>query len=75
LPQIGFSYENYQQDKKENQWVRYTGGNAIGASAGIDLYKGRWGIGVNTWLPIYQNIGEKHIKMLPRLTTNLLFLF
>ncbi len=75
LPQAGFSYENYAQDKKENVLVRYTGGSSVWSFAGIDLYKGRWGIGLNTWYPIYQNVGEKHIKMLPRLTTNFLFLF
>lgn len=75
LPQIGFSYENFLQDKKENQWVRYTGGNAVWSLSGIDIYKGRWGLGFNTWFPVYQNMGEQHIKMLPRFQTQLLFLF
>ncbi|MEM4326476.1 MAG: hypothetical protein QXU40_04175 [Candidatus Pacearchaeota archaeon] len=75
LPQIGFSYENYNQDIKEKQWVRYTGGHTVWSFAGMDLYKGKWGLGAQAWYPLYQNVGEKHIKMLPRLTANLLFLF
>lgn len=75
LPQIGFSYESFLQDKKENQWVRYTGGNAVWSLSGIDIYKGRWGLGFSAWYPVYQNMGEQYIKMLPRLQTQLLFLF
>jgi hypothetical protein len=74
LPQIGISYENFQRDKKNSLEVKYTGGNALWAHGGIDLYKGKWGLGLNAWVPIYQNIGEKHIQMLPRLSTNFLYL-
>ncbi len=75
LPQLGISYEHYNSDKRKGRWVRYTGGSALWSFAGLDLYKGRWGLGINSWLPIYQNIGEKHIKMFPRITTNFLILF
>lgn len=75
LPQTGISYENFGRDIKENRIVKYTGGNAVWSFYGMDIYKGRWGLGIHGWLPIYQNVGEVHVKMQPRLSTNLLFLF
>ncbi len=75
LPNLGFTYEYAMQDRQNEMIQDYTGGENVLAQCGLDTYYKHFGLNLLFQKPVYQNIGDGHIKNSPRLTANFIYLF
>ncbi len=75
LPQLGLQFEQAQSDSKMKAIITQSGGNALYALPGLDIYIARFGFGVKSLLPLYQNYANKQIISQPRWMANFLINF
>lgn len=78
LPHAGFSFEQAEKHKDGDIIQVNTGGSATLASAGLDVYVGRFTLGVNFQRPVsqrYNSDDQAEIKGGDRWTTSLTFNF
>ena len=54
---------------------RMTGGQALLAVAGMEVFSGKWGLGCTYLHPVYQNLGDGFVQARPRFSANLMFIF
>ena len=75
LPNAGVLIERAQKDKNNGITQSFTGGNGYYFSAGIDFYMRRISFGMNTSLPIYENLNNGYATTQNRLAAQILYLF
>lgn len=63
MPHIGIYYELSAQDERNNEIVAETGGSLLAGNFGLDWYAfKKVSVGVNTQMPIAQNLGSGEIR-------------
>jgi len=78
LPNAGLFFEQAQRHKEENTFKTNTGGYALLATAGLEIYIGNFTIGANYKHPLVQHFNSDNIteiKSKDRLTTSVTFNF
>lgn len=62
MPHIGIYYELSAQDERNNEIIAETGGSLLAVNFGLDWYAfKKVSVGVNTQMPIAQNLGDGEI--------------
>lgn len=75
LPQGGLSFESAGADRKNGIVQDYTGGEAVYATAGINMYYKRLALGMNVNQPVYQHLGDRNVQAFTAASAALTFLF
>lgn len=75
LPQADLSFEQAQADKISGVRQDYSGGNALFAGLGADLYFRKFSVGIKAQKPVYENVADKHLQTGIRFSGNISFLF
>ncbi len=60
---VGINSEFKQQDKFEGVRNEFTGGWYANVAAGLDYYVGKYGLGLNAQLPVWQNLSGGELKL------------
>ncbi|MBK6902378.1 MAG: hypothetical protein IPH04_06075 [Saprospirales bacterium] len=75
MPNAGIQFERGESDLQSGYLVSLTGGQALYALGGLEVFSGKWGLGCTYQLPLNQHLGGGYIQAKPRFSTNLLFIF
>lgn len=75
MPNAGIQFERGETDLESGYRVSMTGGQALYALAGLEVFSGKWGLGCTYQLPLRQHIGDGYIEAKPRFSANVLFIF
>lgn len=71
VPQIGFAGEVYEQNHQYKQALPGTEGNILFGKFGLEAGKDRFSFGINTMLPISQNLTDGKVEANYRIGINL----
>ncbi len=74
-PNVGLLFENLSANKLSNTKVEDTGGNALLASAGVEVNFAKMTIGFNTQLPVSQNLSNNQTSTRVRGMAHVTFTF
>ncbi|HQW13158.1 MAG TPA: hypothetical protein PK076_12770 [Saprospiraceae bacterium] len=66
IPHVGATIEWSDADSERNKPVEFTGGSALGLLAGVDVYLGDISVGINTQLPLTQDLNQGQTTAKPR---------
>jgi hypothetical protein len=75
LPQAGITGEFAQADQKNKIAQDNTGGQAVYATAGVNIYFRRIAVGMNVNQPVYQHLGNGNVHAFTAAAATLSFLF
>ncbi|NHM05623.1 transporter [Flavobacterium sp. CYK-4] len=70
-PQIGLAGEVYASNFQHGQELVNTSGDILFSKIGVEMGKDKWSFGVNTMLPIRQNLAGGNVQSQYRLAVNL----
>ena len=66
IPHAGVTGEWSDADLQRGKKVEFTGGSALGLLAGVDVYLGNISVGINTQLPLTQNLNQGKTTAKPK---------
>jgi hypothetical protein len=75
LPNAGLLYEYSLKDKSNKIPQLFTGGMGVYFAGGVDLYVGRFALGLNMTLPISESLNNGYANTQNRLSTQIIYLF
>ncbi len=75
LPQAGLSGELIQPDRNNNADQEFTGGKALYAVAGMQVYYRRLAFGMTVSQPVYQHLGDGNMQAFTAANASLNYLF
>jgi hypothetical protein len=75
LPHTGFLVEYGHKDQKHHITQKYTGGQGLYSTTGVDLYYKKWAAGASFTLPITERVNEGYAKTIVRFSTQLIYMF
>ena len=70
-PQIGFAGELYGSNYQRKQKLSNTSGDILFSKLGVELGQDKFSFGINTMLPIHQNLSGGHVEAQYRWAINL----
>jgi len=70
-PQIGLAGELYGSNYQRKQKLRNTSGDIVFSKLGVELGKNKFSFGINTMLPIHQNLSNGNVEAQYRWSVNL----
>jgi hypothetical protein len=75
MPNVGMYYETSAKNINKDAEVIETGGNALFASLGLELYTKKFSMGANIQNPLTQNLGAGRIQSHERTMVHVTFMF
>jgi hypothetical protein len=70
VPQLGFAGEVYASNKQVQQEVLDTKGNVLFGKIGVELGKNKFSVGINTMIPIHQDLTGGNVKANHRISVH-----
>lgn len=70
-PQIGLAGEIYASNFQRGQRLKNTSGDVLFSKLGVEMGKDKFSFGINTMLPIHQNLSGGNVKAQYRVAINL----
>jgi len=70
-PQLGFAGEVYGSNHQRKQKLENTSGDILFSKLGVEMGKGKFSFGINTMLPIHQNLSGGNVEAQYRWSVNL----
>lgn len=75
MPNAGMYYEDSGLNKSDDIVISDTGGSALFATGGLEMYWQKYSLGVNYRKPVDQNLANGRIKAHERMMVHLTFMF
>ncbi len=70
-PQIGLAGEIYESNYQRKQKLKDTSGDIVFSKIGVEVGKDKFSFGINTMLPIHQNLSGGNVEAQYRWSLNI----